>query len=297
MKNQYVADIGDFGKYSLLRAFCKEGIAVGVNWYLTDKDESNDGKATQYLQSGQLRHYEPAVFDALKEINDNPDKTIIDVQNSGILPGARFYDAMLKPDGKPKERAEERKQWFEKSIDALADSELIFMDPDNGLLEAGDAGKLHAEKYVLVTEVEAYYNAGKNVVYYCHRGRRSLGAWLNYISLMFERIPDALPVVMTYRKGSSRSYIFLIHPEFYKRYRKILDAFRSNWYRLFSEEYTNQGNVAGKKVGEALKLERSNGVTVSIQVRADGQVEIKSSDQPTRSSVMSIDYFCSRILY
>ncbi len=42
MKNQYVADIGDFGKYSLFRAFAEEGIKVGINWYLTADDASND---------------------------------------------------------------------------------------------------------------------------------------------------------------------------------------------------------------------------------------------------------------
>ena len=46
MKNQYVGDIGDFGKYSMLRAFIDAGIKVGVNWYLTEDDGSNDGKFT-----------------------------------------------------------------------------------------------------------------------------------------------------------------------------------------------------------------------------------------------------------
>ena len=49
MKNQYVGDIGDFGKYSMLRAFIDAGIKVGVNWYLTEDDGSNDGKFTDYF--------------------------------------------------------------------------------------------------------------------------------------------------------------------------------------------------------------------------------------------------------
>ena len=51
MKNQYVGDIGDFGKYSMLRAFIDAGIKVGVNWYLTEDDGSNDGKFMDYLKS------------------------------------------------------------------------------------------------------------------------------------------------------------------------------------------------------------------------------------------------------
>lgn len=31
MKNQYVGDIGDYGKYSLLRAFINAGVKIGIN--------------------------------------------------------------------------------------------------------------------------------------------------------------------------------------------------------------------------------------------------------------------------
>ena len=71
MKNQYVGDIGDFGKYSMLRAFINAGIKVGVNWYLTEDDGSNDGKFTDYLNKGVLRKYCPEVFDVLKFIAGN----------------------------------------------------------------------------------------------------------------------------------------------------------------------------------------------------------------------------------
>lgn len=51
MKNQYVGDIGDYGKYSLLRDFINAGVKIGVNWYLTENDDTNDGKFTDYLEN------------------------------------------------------------------------------------------------------------------------------------------------------------------------------------------------------------------------------------------------------
>lgn len=42
MKNQYIGDIGDYGKYGMLRYLEKSGIKIGVNWYLTENDDSND---------------------------------------------------------------------------------------------------------------------------------------------------------------------------------------------------------------------------------------------------------------
>ena len=48
VKNQYVGDIGDYGKYALLRALsCR--YSIGVNWYLTPDDDRSDGKFTDYL--------------------------------------------------------------------------------------------------------------------------------------------------------------------------------------------------------------------------------------------------------
>lgn len=138
MKNQYVGDIGDYGKYSLLKTFSDAGIRLGVNWYLTPDDGSNDGKFTKYLQNESMRKYDPAVYDVLQKIGSKPGKSVRDVMTSGLLPEAVFYDRELSPSGGPTERAEARKAWFEESKKVLADADLIFMDPDNGLLETGD---------------------------------------------------------------------------------------------------------------------------------------------------------------
>ena len=112
MKNQYVGDIGDFGKYSMFRAFIDAGVKVGVNWYLTEDDGSNDGKFTDYLNKDDMRRYCPEVFDALKGIVGNKDKTVFDIEKSGILPETIFYSEILKPEGTPNDREQEHSSWF-----------------------------------------------------------------------------------------------------------------------------------------------------------------------------------------
>ena len=62
MKNQYVGDIGDFGKYSMLRAFIDAGIKVGVNWYLTEDDGSNGVKFRRVGGNGGLKTATTPVF-------------------------------------------------------------------------------------------------------------------------------------------------------------------------------------------------------------------------------------------
>ncbi|SKB94437.1 hypothetical protein SAMN06296386_1106 [Lachnospiraceae bacterium] len=106
MKNQYVGDIGDFGKYALLRAFAEAGVKVGVNWYLTDDDTSNDGKFTDYLKKDDFRIYDPEVFDELKRIAVIRDKSVKNIEESGIIPDAVFFSYLLKPIGTPDDRGE-----------------------------------------------------------------------------------------------------------------------------------------------------------------------------------------------
>lgn len=68
MKNQYVGDVGDYGKYGLLRYISNKGIHIGVNWYLTEDDGSNDGKFISYLSKESERKYDGELYDFLKEI-------------------------------------------------------------------------------------------------------------------------------------------------------------------------------------------------------------------------------------
>ena len=269
MKNQYIGDIGDYGKYSLLRAFSNGGVKIGVNWYLTEDDGSNDGKFTDYLKrKDEFRRYDPDLFDALKKLAGRKSKSVQDIEKYDLIHNAIFYSELLNPKGRPSDREEERRKWFENSIEALNDVELIFLDPDNGLLENGNASKPGAEKYVLKEEVKKYFMAGHNVVYYCHKGRRSLSQWFDYKSRMFNMIPKAMPAVLTFHKGSQRSYIFLIHEKDFEKYRAIIDEVKNRWFQVFTEEYTDKGDAVGNTSNETITLKRSSGDAVTISKRA-----------------------------
>ncbi len=297
MKNQYVGDVGDYGKYSLLRAFSEAGVRVGINWYLTEDDGSNDGKHISYLEKEDMRGYDPVVFDILKELVDNGNRSVQAVQDADIIKNALFFDGLLKIQGNPAEKEHFRLSWFNKSLDALEGSDLIFMDPDNGLMDNNDYLARGADKYVFPKEVKRYYDEGYNVVYYCHKGRRTYTQWDDYKNAMVDRIPDAKPVILTFHKGTQRSYIFLIHPKDFVMYKKVIDRIRSRWRNLFSEEYTNKGDVAGAPVGEKMTVTKSDGTAIILEMRADGQIQMKSSNRPNETRIQSVDLFCREIGY
>ena len=96
MKNQYVGDIGDFGKYGLLRFLANHGIKIGVNWYLTEDDSSSDGRFTGYLNRPEEGISDPELFYVLKEIAFRSDKSVNMIQDAHIIQGAEFYKEILK---------------------------------------------------------------------------------------------------------------------------------------------------------------------------------------------------------
>jgi hypothetical protein len=80
VQDRYAGDIGDFGKYGLLRYICFAGngissLRLGVNWYLVpDTGNAGDGGFTEYLQDdlyplfNKLRICDPKLYETLKNI-------------------------------------------------------------------------------------------------------------------------------------------------------------------------------------------------------------------------------------
>ena len=95
MQDNYVGDIGDYGKYGLLRAICSEGISLSVNWYkVTPKKlgHQDDGKYIGYLSKSQIyRAYDCPLFDSLHEIVclDN-DRRIQRVEEANLF-SAKYF--------------------------------------------------------------------------------------------------------------------------------------------------------------------------------------------------------------
>ena len=244
MKNQYVGDIGDYGKYGLLRFLASHGIKIGVNWFLTENDGSTDGKFTTYLKNPADRVYDPELFDALQNIADHPDKTIKMIEQAGIIPGAEFYGELLKGSSLEADAREwNRRLWFNNSTLMLGNAELIFADPDNGISYRKTARTKDSEKFILPEDVAEYYNSGRNVVYYCHKGRRKQEAWDQAKEEIRNHIRDAQLLAVTCHRGTQRSYIFVLHPDCYMKYEKIITAFLdSEWGNMFTWEHV-AGNV------------------------------------------------------
>ena len=290
MKNQYVADAGDYGKYGLLRYLIEKGIRVGVNWYLTPDDRSNDGKKRIAEKDWK---YDPELFDALIDIFENSDKSVEMIESSGLLPGTQFYHEIVN--------CSDRSAWHANALKTLDEAELVFCDPDNGTIGAKKLSAKDSDKYITPAEIVDYYKAGHDVVYYCQKARRTWDAWIKTKNEMTEYLPDAKLHVLTYHRGTQRSYIFVIHPEHYRKLVNILYQFTfSRWGSgsncPFTQETSSVTTPKDEEAGNAMKITLESGDTCIIKICDDGWVEIKSTLKPNCSIRRRADQFVKGIL-
>ena len=218
MQDRYTGDIGDYGKLGMLRYLAAAGPRVGVNWYRTpDEDHNEDGKFIQYVQaSGQTsyRPYDPPLWDALAQIVNSGQRRVESLETPAIL-DAVFFNEHLDFSNVPfREREEKRADWHSRALAALDGCEIVFVDPDNGLMVPSARRSKKANKYVLPEELFDYYRQGASV-YYQHKARRQDGFYTDQHNklLQDERIQDAEGLGLKFTRPSLRYYWFLLRPE------------------------------------------------------------------------------------
>ena len=233
MRDNFAGDVGDFGKYVLLRELMNQSdktTKLGINWYYTDHDEApnGDGGHVAYLDisvRNNLRYRSscPELYDKLAMIIRQDKRTVAEVESSRILPrGTVFYSTPIPNAGiNPAERIHLRQTWFQKSLTTLQYTDFIYLDPDNGIsLDLSVKGKPLAMKYVFMDEIEAYYRSGKSLIVYNHRDRRPRDEYDLKILRIREYVNSHSDIkVLRFKRVAVRDFIFLIQ----EHHRELMD--------------------------------------------------------------------------
>lgn len=242
MQDRYIGDLGDFGKYGLLRALCPSANAVagadlslGMVWYLfPDEGNNNDGRYVQYLDptasnEEQFRSCDPTVYDALAEIVGSGRRKVSSIRESGILPiGTLYYEARLTFDELPsldrggqRLRTEFRTSWLKGAFESTAPCDLVFMDPDNGFEVNVAPHHKRGPKYTFFNELLPFSKRKQSLVVYHHISRR--GTSFAQIQKRLAQIEAKLgheSFALLYHRGSARAF-FVIPAD---RHKELLRA-------------------------------------------------------------------------
>lgn len=234
MQDRYAGDIGDYGKFGLLKALQAEGFRLGINWYKatppTEREKENeDGK---HRIAERYDACDPALAETLRAISTSPERSVKALEQAALLDAARtvYYDKMVEVAG--------RAQWHEDALQALADCDLVFLDPDNGLL-VKSVGRRSAKsvKYVFDEELNDYLARGQSVVLYNHRARKPATQYFQELADRCAALPAAQgkPIcALTFPKGTIRDYLLIAatHDHTHRIHQALAHMTQSAWAHL-----------------------------------------------------------------
>jgi len=254
MQDRYVADVGDFGKYGLLRVLCNTTgfdsgprLRLGVVWYLFDSKEERkrkpgDGRKTDYAKQShkaRFRRRDEKLYDVLVDILRKQARNVLTIRKSNILGhDAAFHDALLtfgQTNGNA--RREARANWLKGAQSKMENCDVVFLDTDNGLepKSVRPSGK-NGPKYVYYDEVKPYLRRNQSVVIYHHLGRNKPGERqiLDRLKQLDTRLTlEQQPFALWYHAGSPRVFFVLPSRTHEVLLRRAKTTLKEKWEDLF----------------------------------------------------------------
>ena len=232
MQNKYTGDVGDFGKLGMLRRICGTGLTLGVNWYLMQDDGNNDGKHIGYLNDPKFLGCDDDLLYELKSIVDGGRRCIHSLEEANLVPNAAFYNSILS-------RESARSTWHQAALETLEAKDVVFLDPDNGLMpKSKSASRYDGGKYVLPEELADYYERGQSVVFYNHRSREKAEVYFYKFRALRDddQFIDAQWLCMRFSRGTARDYFFIMQPNHCERISDAMaDMQKSSWRKHFEQ--------------------------------------------------------------
>src|ERR1017187_2805929 len=228
MQDRYAGDVGDFGKFGLLRHLCGETaqekqptLKPGVIWYKTTpgkkEGESPHGEFTNYLQTAikKPRLYmecDEAVFRALADVVAKK-RTIAALEDAHLLPGAVYWSKDENVCHGKKKSTCPRADWFQSAFEATAGCDLVFLDPDNGI-ECTNLRPTQgrSRKYVFRCEVGKLIERGQSVVVYHHPHFRvpAEEQVRQHLRILADKIkPSDRPFGVLFHRGVCQAFLIL----------------------------------------------------------------------------------------
>lgn len=134
MQDRYAGDVGDFVKLGLLRAI-SPGRRLGVAWYrFPDEGHNGDGRHIGYLEHPhEYEALDPRLFHHLRDVVSR-ERSIASL--FPVLAAATSADESLDVAGvAARARRNWRRRWFSGVLDKLSGCDLVFADPDNGIID------------------------------------------------------------------------------------------------------------------------------------------------------------------
>ena len=132
MQDRYVADIGDFGKFQLLRYLFNhshspfDGKSLAQIWFLhEDETHNNDGKLTDYFD--RIKGSDPLLEESMMQLLMRKRRSVSELRQLKLLENAKFFESRI-----PK-NFEDRRMWLSMALNFSLYTQIVALAPDNGM--------------------------------------------------------------------------------------------------------------------------------------------------------------------
>jgi len=220
MKNQYVGDVNDFFKYSILEIIERElGKKILVVWMLT-QSEGMDIEYSRYKDKNEI------LFSKLEKIISSNKRNIKAIEE--IYTNYSYHSVILEK----RTRSNYFNDVEEKS--KKSNSNLIFFDPDKGIsYNISDKDNEH----LYWDEIKRFWELDKDLLIYQHFKRQN---WSEYIIELKKYINrDLKDVFLIPMKTENVMFLYLSHKDVKD---KIINSL-TDWNNLI--EIFNEGESNG----------------------------------------------------
>lgn len=212
MQDRYAGDVGDFSKFALMRQLqtCSDR-PLGLVWYRhPDEFRTNDGKHISYHHRSSWQQCDGELANLLKLASSQNPRTIEFLEGLPMFQlTPRFVGEYCHPMGRV---GWNREQWFEDATHKVANCEIVFVDPDNGINLKPN--KRCSPKHIDLSELKFLADRHKIVVAYHHfdRSESHRGQMNRLKDELFAELPNHKIEILRYRRISPRAYVCLVQP-------------------------------------------------------------------------------------
>ena len=251
MQDRWVAEIGDFGKFGLLRRICgcdgrfDGDRSLAVLWYRTAGDAAHASTARPAWldRPDMFRECDPLLFDILDEIVASGLRETHSIEIAELLGDAAFHSDLWSFDGmsSPKMRAMERRRLFLGALAVVGERRVVFVDSDDGTMPDGTLPDMPgATRWIGWDEMVALAALRRTLVF----GRPSdddtpiqRQAVRGAVELIERLRLDVRPIPMIFQGTAARVYFVIPAPDdadaIQERCASLIDA-DDPWSRHFS---------------------------------------------------------------
>ena len=270
MRDQFVADVNDFGKYGLLRRLCgitRDGdddehdpdLKLGVVWYYLTGEAPNGGGNTDYPK---LAHCDPALYAKLQKLlTSQANRTVVNVEKLNFLRAeGRYYHTENPIWGAPNNKPTQRKtrlakadQWVDGAIERVRGADVVFLDPDNKIAEGGSRIGKNGPMFAHTDEIKKFWKQGHSLVIYHQTATSPTGRDLVSITVkaIQREIPDAAIDALHFKKANRKLVFFVLSQECHRiQIRERIDAMLNGaWHEYF--KLLHRGPAAADDISQA----------------------------------------------